>query len=398
MKPGTPPFVGARLQEGREARGLSAAALADLAAVSRQTIYQLESGRITPSPALFARLVESLRLPPAFFLTAPEDDAAAKVLFRSLTSATRAARLRARRRLAWLERMTFFVREYVDLPSFDVPPCVSATDPVAIRDDDIEWTAEALRQRWGLGKGPISNVTWLLENRGLILARADLAADQLDAVLHQRNGGVYVILGSDKGSAVRSRLDAAHELGHVAMHRACPEPAGEKDPIHKLMEQQAFHFAGSFLLPAESFTSDLWSCTLDEFLALKPKWRVSVAAMIMRARRLNIISDVTERRLWMQYSRRGWKRGEPFDGEWPPEQPVLLRRSFELMLFEGGMSPDQVLHELRLDPGDIEELAGLPRGMMINGPPGPTPIAFRLGDSAEGEGQGNVVAFRKQHA
>ncbi len=392
MRPGTPLFVGDRLSEAREARGLSVAALADLVDVSRETIYQLEDGRITPGPALFSRLHQSLRMPPAFFFGPDEEPAATKVLFRSLSSATRAARFRARRRLRWLERITGFVRTFVEIPDLDVPLCVDASDPLAIRDEEIERAAEALRQHWALGKGPISNMTWLLENRGVIVAREDLAADQLDAVLLQRDSDVLVILGADKGTAVRSRLDAAHELGHVALHRNCPEPSGEKDPRHKVMEQQAFRFAGAFLLPAESFANDLWSFSLDEFVALKLKFRVSVAAMIMRARRLDLVSETHERRLWSQYSRRGWKRGEPFDDEWAPEQPVLLRRSFELMLDQGGISVDHVLGELRLDPSDVEDLAGLPRGTMSSGP---TPIAFRGGSTFDATADDKVVAFRR---
>jgi predicted transcriptional regulator len=50
MKPGTPGFVGARLKEAREARFLSAIALADLVGVSRQAISLYENGAKTPGP------------------------------------------------------------------------------------------------------------------------------------------------------------------------------------------------------------------------------------------------------------------------------------------------------------------------------------------------------------
>ncbi len=394
MKPGTPFFVGGRLLEAREARGLSAAALADLVDVRRETIYQIEAGRITPGPALFARLQQTLRMPPAFFFE--EDDNKSEeadlVLFRSMRSAAKPARQRARRRLRWLKRVTQFAEEFVDLPPFDVPDYGFPGDPVAIRDNQIEEVADDLRRRWSLGNGPISNVTWLIENHGIIVAREDLGADELDAAILRSSGKVFVLLGADKGTDVRSRMDAAHELGHIVIHRNCPPPTSEKDPLHKLMEEQAFRFAGSFLLPEESFANEVWSCTLDELLALKAKWRVAVAAMIMRAASLRLISKPQEGRLWRQYSSRKWKKGEPYDDEWSPEQPFLLRRSFEMMLESKVVSIDRVLNEIKLPATDIEVLAGLPHGTISNGP---SPISFRKNEPGVSNERNNIVSFQR---
>ena len=394
MRPGTPFFVAGKLLEAREGRGLSAAALADLVEVRRETVYQLESGKITPGPALFERLQIALRMPAAFFFDPLDDrEQGDLVLFRSLRSATKPARQRARWRLHWLKRITHFVEEFVDLPPFDVPDYDLQMDPLNIPTQHIEEIAEDLRRRWVLGQGPISNITWLLENRGIILAREDLGAEDLDAAILGIPTRVFVLLGADKGTDVRSRMDAAHELGHILLHRHCPAPTSDKDPRHKVMEQQAFRFAGAFLLPADSFGSDVWSCTLEEFLALKPKWRVAVSAMILRASHLGLISEDKQRRLWQQYSRRRWKKGEPFDAEWTPEQPVLLRRSVELVLDAGAASVDRFLSELKLPPTDIELLAGLSPGTLSHGP---SPIRFRGGASTPSAFEDNVLTFDRQ--
>ncbi len=392
MKPGTPFFVGPRLREAREARGLSVATLADLVDVARETIYQIEADRITPGPALFSSLQDALRMPPAFFFDPVEPDASddADVLFRSLSSATKPARQRAKRRLGWLRRVSGFVQEFVDLPRLDVPDYGLAADPVAISDDEIEQIASDLRQRWALGAGPISNVTWLIENHGVIVAREDLGADELDAVLMREHANVFVLLGADKASAVRSRMDVGHELGHVVLHPRCPRPKSDKDPNHKLMEQQAFRFAGAFLLPAESFAQDIWSASLEELLALKPKWRMAVSAMILRAAHLGLISENQKDKLWRQHTFRKWKRSEPYDDEWSTEQPALLRRSFELIREAGVASVDRILNEIKLPASDIESLAGLPRGSLTEGI---IPLTFRaeaVGHAAE---TGTVVTF-----
>jgi Zn-dependent peptidase ImmA (M78 family)/DNA-binding XRE family transcriptional regulator len=392
MKPGTPQFVGARLREGREARGLSVIALADMLDVQRETIYQLEQGKITPSPLVFSLIQQALRLPADFFFDDSVEESDKGVLFRSLSSTSKTARLRAGRLLDWLRRIERYLSNFVLLPNLDVPDLGFPSVPSAIRDEDIEKAADQLRHAWGLGLGPIGNMTWLLENHGIIVARRDLAADKLDAAHLRSEGAFYVILGADKGTNVRSRMDAAHELGHMVIHYNCPTPSSEKDPAYKLMESQAFLFAGAFLLPSESFSDDVYTASLDEFLAVKPKWHVSVAAMIMRARQLGLITDDSERRLWVQYNRRGWKRGEPYDDEWPPEQPVLLRRSFEMILDASVTSIDDIRNSIKIDSTDIEELASLPRGTISNGP---TPIAFHSDVNRSSSAANNIRPFRR---
>jgi hypothetical protein len=86
--------------------------------------------------------------------------------------------------------------------------------------------------------------------------------------------------------------------------------------------------------------------------------------MIKRAQQTGLISEDAERRLWINASRRGWRKEEPFDSSTEPEEPRLLRRSFELVLSEGNQTPDDVLANLALPPADIESLSGLPEGFL----------------------------------
>ena len=50
MRVGTPGFVGARLAEARQARGLNGTELADLIGVSPQSVSQYEHEKQRPSP------------------------------------------------------------------------------------------------------------------------------------------------------------------------------------------------------------------------------------------------------------------------------------------------------------------------------------------------------------
>jgi len=48
-------------------------------------------------------------------------------------------------------------------------------------------------------------------------------------------------------------MDAAHELGHLVLHRHLKEKNLTEIGAFKEIERQAFYFAGAFLLPERAF-------------------------------------------------------------------------------------------------------------------------------------------------
>jgi hypothetical protein len=132
-----------------------------------------------------------------------------------------------------------------------------------------------------------------------------------------------------------------------------------------LVETQAHRFAGAFLLPAKAFSGEVYSPSLDTFRSLKAKWRVSIQAMIRRAVQLELMTGEHERRLWINLARRKWRTREPLDDVLEPEEPRFLRRSFELLISEGIIAPYDVPFRLGLPARDIEELAGLEPGYLV---------------------------------
>lgn len=362
MKPGTPGFVGERLREAREARGLTATSLSALVGVSRQAISQYENGSVTPGPDVMESMSSVLNLPIAYFLRPAPVSETAPVYYRSISTATSSSRTRGLRRYDWLFEIVDHLRQFVELPTVNLPDVGVPEDPLAIGDDLIEQAATDVRRFWGLGDGPISNVVWLLENQGVIIARDAFGTENIDAfsVLSARDSTPYILLGADKGSAARSRLDVAHELGHIILHRHLSPSLIRHRSHHALLERQAFRFAGAFLLPAESFASNLYVVNLDALRTLKPTWIVSIGAMIKRADDLSLLSPDQVRRLWISYARRGWRKREPLDDEIPVEMPRLLKRAFQMVFDEGIESPADVLGAaVPLAPTDIAELTGL---------------------------------------
>jgi Zn-dependent peptidase ImmA (M78 family)/transcriptional regulator with XRE-family HTH domain len=360
---GTVGFVGGRLREAREARALTAIALAELLGVSPMAISQFENNKHSPRPDLMKQIAEKLNLPEQFFKRQLEaEDKNEAVFWRSFSSATKAARGRCKRRFVWFKQTVQYLEGFFDFPAINVPLLdLSGSDILTLDADFIEETAARCRQMWGLNDGPIADVLLQMENNGIIATRTRLDADTLDA-FSQWDRFPYVVLGSDKKNAVRSRYDAAHELGHLILHRNVSENFVAAAAPHSAIERSAFRFAAAFLLPAQSFVNDLWAPTLDAFRSLKQRWKVSIGVMIHRCADLDLINEAQAKSLWINYNRRGWRREEPLDNELPVESPRLIRRCFETLVNQGMCLKEQILLDLPFSPRDIEAFGGLPSG------------------------------------
>ena len=368
MTIGTTGFVGQRLVEAREARGLNNASFAELLdVVSPQAISQYEKGKVSPRPEIMQLIAQKLNLPERFFLRPVDAPEPHETFFwRSLSSATKAARMKGRRRFGWLQEIVSYLKQHLDFPETNLPRLSLPHDILNLTDEMIDDAANECREYWRIGDGPIADLILFLENNGVIVSRSDLGAEKLDAFSQWAEHGLtpYVFLTADKKSAARSRLDAAHELGHLVLHRDVRPKQFANTKNNKILEEQAFRFASAFLLPASSFVSELWMPTLDAFRSLKERWRVSIGAMIKRSHELGLLTDDEAKRMWINYGRRSWRTVEPLDDRLQPEQPRLLRRSFELLIQERIKTREQILLDLPFAIGDIEELAGLPRGYL----------------------------------
>lgn len=349
------------------------------------------------------KIIQVLNVPDAYFRYTASPRQASPIFYRSMSVTTKSARRRAEQRHAWLHEIAGYLRGYVEFPPLHFPDLDVPEDATRLSEVQIEKLAQATRDFWNLGQGPILNVVAVLENNGFIVTRDELGADSLDAFseFDHEQAVPYMVLGTDKASAVRSRFDAAHELGHMVLHRKLKGVRLGLKTEHAMLERQAHRFAAAFLLPEKSFAAEFYSATLDALLALKKKWKVSIGMMIMRAEQLQFIDPITTKRLWVNYSRRGWRTCEPLDEEIPCEQPRLFQRSFEMLLQERVLTPEQILLDLPFSPDDIEELAGLPDGLLTSrsadeGPP-ISILRPRQGPAMERLGQpAPVISFPKR--
>lgn len=359
MKVGTRGFVGRRLTEAREARGWTMIALAEKIGVSRQAISQFESGPETPRPEILERICNALDMPELYFLDAHPDEEPSPKFFRSLSAATKHNRLMVARRQTWMTRLTSFVYRFAEMPDVKFPTLDINEDPATMTRDRVECLATSVRRFWGLGDGPISNILWLLENNGAVVSCIELS-DDIDSISGWSTGRPYVLLVSDKGSASRFRYDAAHELGHLVMHRHVDSRYANKSDVLNALEERAHWFAAAFTFPRSAFSLEAVPSTLDRFLSIKSRWGLSIKMMIKRASDLGFINDGHARRLYIERVKRGWDPCEPLDDVIEPERPRMLRRTIDMILQSGTQSREDLLASVALSERDVERLAGLP--------------------------------------
>lgn len=320
-------------------------------AISAPAVSQIESGKMRPSPATIEALATALQVPLGFF-SAQWPDLSAHTFFRDLRSTSVRERRRATAQTLLLSNFIAVLSQHVRMPEVDVPEV-----PIArgASRDEIEQSAQIVRRAWGLGVEPVPHVVRDLERHGIAVARLTMGHQSVDAFSIWTPSRPLVLLADDKSdNYVRSRFDAAHELGHLVMHRGT-------EPGTKEIEGQAHDFAASFLLP-ETAARDSLPARLDpagwaRLAELKRTWGISMAALLYRARALRVVSPDAYRAAVRYMSARGWRTQEPGDREMgAPEAPLLLERSVRRAAIEAGLSIQDLVASAHLPIDDLADL------------------------------------------
>jgi len=334
-------FSPVRLAVARKRRQLTKKDLAAEAKISQLTLTRLEKGEtLDPSRETIKALAAALSYPAEFFYLADcEEIRAEAVSFRSLSS------LSSREREAALSAGTIafelddWVTERYNLP---------APDLLDLRDESPSAAAAALRSHWGIGSKPVQHMNKLLEAKGVRVFSLAEKNKNVDAYSCWRGSTPYVFLNTFK-SAERSRFDAAHELGHLVLHMHGAN--GQRD-----VEREADQFAAAFLIPAGDLISSLPRITsLNQLIAAKDRWGVSVAALARNAYEANLVSEWHYRDLCRQISTLGYRSKEPRPRA--REESVLWRKVFE-SLWKERLTRDHVAKQLCIPPDEIEALIG----------------------------------------
>jgi Zn-dependent peptidase ImmA (M78 family) len=216
------------------------------------------------------------------------------------------------------------LRARVRLPEpFEFRRDIDPEARVADVASEIEDVAVATRVELGLDSNtPVdAGLVDVMENSGVVVVRDVETDDAIDAYSAVVNSQPIVVLDGGSDSVWdRDNFNLAHELGHLVMHRTA-----EHRPGTKTVESQAHRFAGAFLAPEGALRSEVpddldWA----QYLELKIRWGMSMAALVHRARDLGIIDELIYTRAMKQRSAYGWRRVEPGKDLRPLPRPSLL--------------------------------------------------------------------------
>ncbi len=283
-------FNYSRVDLARRRRGLTKGALAAAAGISPRNLNSYEKGNQEPGPLTVARLAASVDFPKEFFYGPDLDEPEVEgVSFRSLSRLTARQRDQALSSGALALALSDWIEAHFDLPAPDLPQ-YQGIDP--------ETAADAVRQAWGLGERRIPNMVHLLEAHGVRVFSLAEETATVDAYSFWRGSVPYVFLNTKK-TAEHSRMDAAHELGHLVLH-------GHGGPRGREAEREAYAFASAFLMPAASVRAEApRGAAMSQLIRAKYRWNVSVANLAYRMHNLGLLTDWQYRSVFIELNRRG---------------------------------------------------------------------------------------------
>ncbi len=188
-------------------------------------------------------------------------------------------------------------------------------DVLDLRGAEPDVAAEAVRHHWAIGEKPIGNLIHLLERSGVRVFSLAEQCHEVDAFSLWRERTPYVFLNAQK-TPEHSRFDAAHELGHLVLHRHAHgncegAPSTDLDPEPprgRRAEDEANAFASALLMPRTNLLAMTPRMpTFAKLIEIKKVWRVSLAALIHRLHRLRVLNDWQYRSLCIEISRAGYR-------------------------------------------------------------------------------------------
>lgn len=365
-----PIFNPKRLREARLIRGLTISDLADMIGITKQAISQFELGEHTPKPETMMAIINTLKFPKNFFYKEYKEQYVGNTFFRANATATKKSKEMQYNKSMLAGYIYDYLSDYIEFPELNLPD--TSHYNTAWDNDIIEELAIQVREHWGIGDKPIANIVHLLERNGIMVFSVDTDSQKVDAFCQHRTGRPFIFLGNDKQSAFRRQFDGGHELGHILMHADIDNQEILIKEEIKVMEYQANRFASAFLLPASAFAKTVTSTSLLHFVELKKYWQVSIGAMIYRCKELGLIDDSRYTSLQKQISMKKMRNKEPLDDVYPLQEPVVLKKSIQVLLENGAKNELQLIQEISVPQEYIEMLCNLEEGTLNFKEPEPT--------------------------
>ena len=349
-------MFGERLRLARKKAGYSLRGLAEALAreVSAQAIGKYERGEMMPSSGVLMRLARVLDVSLEYLLS-EQVEGLEGVEFRKLSGTS--ARDRAQVDAEVIDRLERYLAVEdileVDSGAWSVPPC---GDRLLGRVEDGEILAQDLRRDWKLGIDPIPDMTALLEDRGikvLVIPLPERVSGLTCLVRRPKcKAKLPVIVVNQRDTLERRRLTLAHELAHRLIDSVSPVDH----------EKAAMVFAGAFLVARDHLVREIGehrkALGYRELVQLKRMYRVGAAALLVRLKEVDVISESTLVYAFQTFAH-GWRKVEPEPIEEPGEEgrheiPHRFERLCYWALAEGLIALNKAAELLRQPLAAIE--------------------------------------------
>jgi Zn-dependent peptidase ImmA (M78 family)/transcriptional regulator with XRE-family HTH domain len=334
------------MKVARQSRALSQSQLAEKAGLTQGHISKMESGVIVPAVDAVQKVATALDFPVSFFF---ETD---RVFGLPVSLQYRKKASVGQRAIEQLEAdinlRLFALRRLLRSVNYQNEVGMPHLDPDEF--GGAEAVASVVRRSWLVPTGPIRNLVELVELAGCVVIHCDFQAIGVDGLTLKPAGLPYCMFINSAMPADRQRFTIAHELGHVVMHQ---NPNAE-------MEAQADAFAAALLMPKSDIAAELsGGLSLQRIAAMKNHWRVSMGSLIYRAHTIGLTSENQNSYLWRQMSALGYRKREPAELDFAPEQPAVLPDIVQVHLTELGYSTTELSKALHLHEPEMIRSFGL---------------------------------------
>lgn len=279
----------------RTAKKVSQKALAESAGLSLPAIKNIEGARSEPRMSTLQAIAGAL-------------DVKIQDLFLPVRKLS-TVRFRSTKRMQLRENILADVARWLDdynylesLLNERIPFALDNLRELCSRDDIIAAAINCRKTLKLQGDEPIHNICGLLEESGVKMYSMSSASDGFFGLsVDAADGGPAVVVNVWERISVERRIfSAAHELGHLMLHREAFDAAQTQE--NKQEEQEADLFAGHFLMPDLGFRK-AWDRSgglhwVDRVLKVKRIFHVSYQTILMRL----IANGAADKSIWKKFN------------------------------------------------------------------------------------------------
>lgn len=269
--------------------------------ISKQSISKYENGKMMPDSSVLIAIANALNLDPDYFfrpflLELDEFE----VSFRKKN------KVKVYETNAIKEKIRDKIERYLEIENIlgleNKFQSTIYSNAVISNAQDIKMQALRIRKEWGLGKDAINNVQAMLEMHFIKVIDVD-APESFDGLSGMVNDKYpIIVLNVNIEQSERRRMTALHELGHL-LFNGCFDPVLSS----KQKENLCTIFANEMLIPSCVFNDIIGEnrkdISLNELIDLQITYGVSIDAMMMKAKELNIITEARCRTYYIKKNR-----------------------------------------------------------------------------------------------